>query len=393
MNDMRRIYLDHNATTPTRAEVLDAMLPYFGERCGNPSSIHLFGQEARAAIEEARDEIRQSLGAESTESITFTSGGTESDNAAVRGAAYAMALEGDHIITSSVEHHAVLETCRSLESEQFRVTYLPVDSYGMVDPDDVRRALTPSTILVSIMHANNEVGTIQPVREIGRITREAGILFHTDAVQSFGKIATDVKDLGVDLLSLSSHKIYGPKGAGALYTRTGVSVEPILYGGGNERNRRPGTENVPGIVGLGKAAGLAARELGEEDGTAVNRQVARLRDRFEKEVFSCIDRVILNGHPTARLAGTLNISFEGVEGQSLVVGLDLEGVSASTGSACMAGLTEPSHVLRAMGRTHEAAKTSVRFSIGRGNSEDDIDYAVKTLVATVARLRRISASS
>jgi cysteine desulfurase len=365
---------------------MEAMLPYFATIFGNASSVHSFGQEARTAVEESRESMRKALGARSAEEIFFTSGGTESDNIAVRGVAYANRDRGDHIITSSVEHHAVLETCHALEGEGFRVSCLPVDRYGMVSPDDLRKTIRAETILISIMHANNEVGTIQPVDEIGGIAREYGILFHTDAVQSFGKIPIDVERVGIDLLSLSGHKIYGPKGVGALYIRKGTPIVQISYGGSHEGNMRPGTENLPGIVGLGKAADCAVAEMTSEE-----RRLRGLRDRLQCLIAERIDRVMMNGHPTERLAGTLNLSFIGVEGESLILSLDLEGVAVSSGSACMAGLSEPSHVLLAMGVPPRTAQSSLRFSLGRENTVEDVNRTVDLLVPIVERLRRISA--
>lgn len=381
---MRTVYLDHNATTPVRPEVLDAMLPYYREHFGNASSVHGFGRETRSAIDAAREIVAQALCASSDE-IYFTSGGTESDNTALKGIAHAYREKGDHIVTSQIEHHAILHTCHYLEQEGFRVTYLPVDRYGCVDPDDLRRAMTDRTILVSIMHANNEVGTIQPLAELGGIAKERGAYFHTDAVQAFGKVPIDVDAMGIDALSLSGHKIYAPKGVGVLYLRTDVAISALMHGGHHERNRRAGTENVPGIAGLGKATELALQEM-DEEGT----RLSELRDMLQDRLIQGIERVSLNGHPTGRLSGTLNLSFEGVEGESLILSLDMEGVAVASGSACTAGLSEPSHVLTAMGIPPRQAESSLRFSLGRDNDTEDIEYVADVLPPIVERLRKMS---
>lgn len=380
---MRRIYLDHNASTPVHPEVVAAMLPYFSERYGNPSSIHSFGREARDAVEAARGEIARFLEV-SPEEIVFTSGGTESDNLAIKGVAYARG--GGHLITSQVEHHAVLRTCQALERAGYAVTYLPVDGYGRVDPDDVRRAVRPDTILITVMFANSEVGTIMPVAEIGRIAAERGIPFHVDAVQAFGKIPFWVRELGISLLSFSGHKIYGPKGVGALYVRRGLRLEPLLHGGGQERRLRPGTENVPGIVGLGAAARLARAEL-----PRLGERVAALRERLIAGVLDRIPDARLNGHPERRLPGNANVSVRYVEGEAILLNLDLKGVAASSGSACAAGSTEPSHVLVAMGLPEHEARGALRFSLGRENTEADVDYVLEVLPPIVERLRRMAA--
>ena len=381
---MKRIYLDHAATTPTDPEVVAAMLPYFTDAFGNPSSIHSFGQEARVALEEARDKIASLIGARSEE-IVFTSGGTEADNFALIGIAHANEGKGNHIITTAIEHHAVLETCKSLERRGFEVTYLPVDSYGLVDPDDVQKAITNKTILISVMHANNEVGTIEPIAEIGKIARERGIPFHTDAVQTVGHIPVDVNELGVDLLAMSAHKLYGPKGVGALYIRKGTRIAPLLHGGEQERRRRAGTENVAAIVGLGKAVEIAQREMGAE----VER-LTSLRDKLIEGLMGRIEHIRLNGHPTQRLPGNVNVSIEYVEGESMLLNLDLEGIAASTGSACSSSSLEPSHVLMAMGLSHELAHGSLRFSLGRKTNQEDIDRVIEVLPTVVARLRAMS---
>lgn len=382
---MRQLYLDHNATTPVRPEVLDVILPFFRERFGNASSIHTFGQEARAPVEEARAQVAALVGARPGE-VFFTSGGTESDNLAVKGVAYANRDRGRHIITSQIEHHAVLNSCKFLEREGFTVTYLPVDSDGLVDPVDVARAITDQTILISIMHANNEIGTIQPVAEIGRIARERGVYFHTDAVQSAGKLPIDVEALQIDLLSISGHKLYGPKGVGAIYIRKGTPIIPTTHGGHHEGDVRAGTENTSGIIGLGKAAELA---LVERDAEA--RHLAGLRDRLMQRLLDEIDDIKINGHPIQRLPGTLNVSFAAAEGESLILSLDLKGIAVSSGSACTSGSLEPSHVLLALGLDPQLAQSSVRFSFGRDNTLDDVEYVMEHLPGIVARLRGMSA--
>ena len=360
------------------------MLPYLGDKYGNPSSIYGIGREARAALDEARDTVARILGAEAGE-IVFTGSGTEADNAAIKGVAFANRDRGDHIITSAIEHHAVLDSAKRLEKRGFRVTYVPVDSYGMVDPADVEAAITDKTILISIMHANNEVGTIEPIEEIARIAKEHGVYFHTDAVQTAGHIPIDVNRLGVDLLSLSAHKFYGPKGVGALYVRRGVRMERYLDGGGQERNRRAGTENVAGIVGLAKALELAVSEMNDEAG-----RVSQLRDRLIRGVMDRITHVRLNGHPTRRLPGNASFCFEFIEGESLLLNLDMLGVCGSSGSACTSGSLEPSHVLLAMGIPHEVAHGSLRLTLGRYNTEEDVDYVLEHLPGIVAKLRAMS---
>ncbi len=381
---MRRVYLDCAATTPMRDEVLEAMSPYFKGRFGNPSSIHSFGQEARGAIEEAREKVAALIGGRGEE-IVFTSGGTEADNFAIKGTAYASERNGNHIITSSIEHHAVLESCNFLERRGTRVTYLPVDKYGLVDPEAVRAAITEKTILISIMHANNEVGTIEPIAEIGKIARERGIPFHTDAVQTVGHIPVNVDELGVDLLSISAHKLYGPKGIGALYIRKGTRLVSFMHGGEQERRRRASTENVPGIVGFGRAAELAQSELGKE----AQRQTS-LRTKLIEGLLERIDRLTINGHPTGRLPNNVNVSVEFVEGESLLLNLDLESIAASTGSACSSGSLEPSHVLLALGLPHELCHGSLRFTMGLYTTEEDIERVLAVLPPIVARLRAMS---
>ncbi|NYE58040.1 cysteine desulfurase NifS [Carboxydothermus ferrireducens] len=382
---MERIYLDHGATTPLSREVLEEMMPYLTEKFGNPSSIHAFGREARKAIEDAREKVAKAINASDPGEIVFTGGGTEADNLAIKGIARAYKHKGNHIITSAVEHHAVLDACLALQKEGFEVTVLPVDEYGMVSVEDVKKAITDKTILITIMHANNEVGTIQPIAEIGEIAREKGVYFHTDAVQTVGKIPVDVKELKVDLLSLSAHKIYGPKGVGALYVRKGLKLEPLANGGGQERKRRPGTENVAGIVGLGKAIELAVAEMPEESA-----RLTKLRDKLIKGVLERIPYVRLNGHPTKRLPHNANFSVEFVEGESMLLMLDMKGIAASSGSACTSGSLDPSHVLLAMGIPHEVAHGSLRLTLGKANTEEQIDYVLEVLPGIVERLREMS---
>jgi cysteine desulfurase len=375
----RRVYLDHNASTPVHPEVVAEMVPYFGEVFGNPSSVHGFGRAAREAVDTARDRVAAFLRARPDE-IVFTSGGTESDNFGVKGLAWARGR--GHLITSKVEHHAVLRTCQALETQGFTVSYLPVDETGMIDPDDVRRALRTDTIGISIMHANSEVGTIQPVRAIGAIARERGIPFHVDAVQTFGKVEIDVDAFNIDLLSFSGHKIYGPKGVAGLYIRKGTKMVSVQHGGEHERRRRAGTENVPGIVGLGKAAEVRAREMKDE---AV--RLTALRDRLWEGVRARVPDVRLNGHPTERVPGTANISYRNVESESIVLGLDLKGIAVSAGSACTSGSVEPSYVLVAMGIPLEWAMGAVRSSLGRSTTAEDIDYVVESIEPIVRKLR------
>lgn len=381
---MKRIYLDYAATTPTHPEVVKAMLPYFTEAFGNPSSIYSYGQEAKGAVEEARVKVANLINARDEE-IVFTSGGTEADNFALKGVASANESKGNHIITSSIEHHAVMETCKFLERRGFRVTYLPVDEYGLVASDDVRKAITDKTILISVMHANNEMGTIEPITEIGKVATEAGIYFHTDAVQTVGHIPVNVNELRVDLLSMSAHKLCGPKGVGALYIRKGTKLTPFMHGGEQERRRRASTENVPGIVGFGKAAELAQQEMSEE----VER-LTYLRDQLIKGLLERIDHSCLNGHPVMRLPNNVNISVDFVEGESMLLNLDLEGICASTGSACSSSSLEPSHVLLAMGLFHEQAHGSLRFSLGKWTTEEEIERVLDVLSRVVVKLRAMS---
>ena len=381
---MERIYLDYAATTPTHPEVVRAMLPHFTDTFGNPSSIYSYGQEAKGAVEEARVKVASLINARDEE-IVFTSGGTEADNFAIKGVAFANESRGNHIITSSIEHHAVIETCKFLERRGFKVTYLPVDEYGLVDLDDVRKAITDKTILISVMHANNEMGTIEPIAEIDKIAKEAGVYFHTDAVQAVGHIPVDVDELGVDLLSMSAHKLYGPKGVGALYIRKGTKLTPFMHGGEQERRRRASTENVPGIVGFGKAAELAQQEMSEEA-----ERLTCLRDRLVKGLLERIDHTRLNGHPIMRLPNNVNVSVDYVEGESMILNLDLEGICASTGSACSSSSLEPSHVLLAMGLSHELAHGSLRFSLGKWTTEEEIERVLDILPRIVAKLRAMS---
>ncbi len=386
---MRRVYLDNNATTLLLPEVMEAMRPYFGERFGNASSIHHHGQETRAAVESARESVAALLGCRASE-VVFTIGGTEADNLAIFGLADFGPRPGDHVITSTIEHHAVLNACKHLAAKGREVTHVPVDGRGLVDPADVKRAIRPNTKLITIMLANNETGVVQPVAEIGKIAAEAGIYFHTDAVQAAGKIAIDVDKIGCDLLTISGHKFHGPQGVGALYVRKGTQLEPMLYGGSHERSRRAGTENVPGIVGLGKAAELAI--AGFERGDDI--QMAAARDHLERELLEIeaagLNGAGSNGERAPRVPNTTNIYFDGIEGEALVIALDLKGLAVSTGAACSSGAIEPSHVLTAMGLSRERAKASIRFSLGKQNTREDVDFALGLIPETVARLRELS---
>jgi cysteine desulfurase len=377
------IYLDYNATTPVDAEVLDAMLPYFSGSFGNASSIHSAGQRGRAAVDAARESVAALLGAKPSE-IVFTSGGTEADNLALFGAVANRGEPRKHLITTAIEHHAVLNSAQALERQGVKVAYVPVGRDGVVDPDDIREAIRPGTVLISVMLANNEIGTIQPIEEIGRIAAAEDIYFHCDAVQAAGKLPLDVNRLGVDLLSISAHKIYGPKGAGALYVRTGTELEPISHGGHHERDRRPGTENVPGIVGLGKAAELAIKNLAADAA-----RLAILRDKFESALLS-LPGVRVNGDARCRVANTCNLTFDAAGGEALVIALDLQGIACSTGAACSSGAVEPSHVLTAIGLTPDRARSSLRFSLGRPTTAEEIDRAIEIIPAVVERLRALS---
>lgn len=378
------IYLDHNATTPIHPNVFDAMVPYLKEHFGNASSYYRIAREARAAIENARKKAAECIGAKPDE-IVFTSGGTESDNLALRGAAHALRKKGNHIITSSVEHHAVLNTCKDLEKEGFNITFVPVDSNGLIDPDDIRKRITSKTILMSVMVANNETGVIQPLRDIGTIAREKDIIFHTDAVQAVGKIPLQTETIFADLLSFSGHKIYGPKGAGALYIRKDTPITPILTGGHHEHNLRAGTENTAAIVGFAEAFSIAVNSLEE-----VSKHMVALRDRLEEGVKETIDDVKINGVNAPRVPNTSNISFSAIDGESILLHLDLKDICASSGSACTTGSPEPSHVLNAMGLHLMDAQSSVRFSLGKKNTKDEIDFTVGALLEITGKLRKIS---
>ena len=381
---MKGIYFDHAATTPTRPEVVQAMLPYYQEKWGNPSSLHSSGREALGGMEAAREQVAALLGA-LPEEIVFTSSGTEADNQALVGVGIAHEKKGDHIITSRIEHHAVLHTAQFLEKRGLKVTYLPVDSTGLVDPADVRAAITDRTILVSIMHANNEIGTLQPVKEIGAICKERGVLFHTDAVQTVGHLPINVREINIDLLSLSGHKLYGPKGVGALFVRKGVRIAPIIHGGGHERGRRSSTENVPGIVGLGEACRLAAQDMEWEIG-----HNSALRDRLIEKVLGRVPDSLLTGHPTQRLPNNASFCVRYVEGESMLLNLDFENIFASSGSACTSGSLEASHVLLAIGLPHDVAHGSLRLSVGRGNTVEEVDRFLEVFPPVVERLRAMS---
>lgn len=378
---MHRIYLDNNATTPVLPEVFEAMRPYFGEQFGNASSIHHHGQQTRAAVEDARESVAALLGCHASE-IVFTSGGTEADNLAIAG----LAAAGDHVITSSIEHHAVLLACKHLEEVGAEVTLLPVDGRSLIDPADVRRAIRPNTKLISLMMANNETGVLQPVDEIGKIAAEAGICFHTDAVQGAGKVVIDVNRIGCNALSISGHKIHAPQGVGALFVRKGTQLRPLFHGGRHERSRRAGTENVPGIVGLGKAAQIAKKVLDRGD----DQKMAAMRDRLQQGILDQVEDAKVNGDGAVRVPNTANIRFDYIDGEAMVIALDLKGVAVSTGAACSSGAIEPSHVLVAMGLRHDEARASIRFSLGKQTVEDDIDLALALVPEVVARLRELS---
>lgn len=380
----KKVYLDYNATTPVDPRVLEVMIPYMKDMYGNPSSVHSFGGDSKAALDDAREQVAELIGARQRD-IYFTTGGSESNNFAIKGIAYQLKDKGRHLITTQVEHASVLETFKYLESEGYQVIYLSIDRDGMLDVDELRDVICEDTILVSIIYANNETGVIFPLDQISEITKEQGVLLHTDAVQAVGKIEINLKELPVDLLSLSSHKLYGPKGAGALYMRKGVDLSPLIHGGGQERGKRSGTENVPAIAGFGKAA-----ELIIDDIEAENNRLSALRDKLHKKITNSIDGVSLNGHLENRLSNTLNLNFDNTEGESLVMNLDIEGVAVSTGSACSEGNVDPSHVLLAMGLTKEQAISSLRFSFGRFSKESDIDLVLDKLPAIVERIRYIN---
>jgi cysteine desulfurase len=381
---MKPMYFDYAATTPADPAVVQAMIPYFHDAFGNPSAIYSYGQQAKNAVEEARAKVARLIGA-GDEEIVFTSGGTEADNFALKGVAYANRKKGNHIITSSIEHHAVLESSKFLGKMGFKITYLPVDKYGLVDPEQVKKTITGKTILISVMHANNEVGTIQPIAEISKVAREADVYFHTDAVQTAGHIPTDVNQLGVDLLSISAHKLYGPKGVGALYIRKGSKLTPFMHGGGQERGRRASTENVPGIVGFGKAAELALPVLNEEAHRLTN-----LRNKLISGILKRVEHIHLNGHPVNRLPNNVNISVEFVEGESMCLNLDIAGICASTGSACSSSSLEASHVLLAIGMDPAQAHGSLRFTLGKWTTDTEIDKVLEVLPKIIGKLRAMS---
>ena len=379
--EMRRIYFDNNATTPVLPDVFEAMRPYFDEQFGNASSIHHPGQEARAAVERARESVAALLGCHTSE-VVFTSGGTEGDNLAIFG----LVRPGDHVITSTIEHHAVLNACKHLQSAGYDVTFVAGDERGVVDPGDIRRALRPSTKLITVMMANNETGVLQAVQEIGKVAAEADVYFHSDGVQAAGKVPIDVARIGCDLLSISGHKMHAPQGVGALFVRQGTPLEPMLFGGSHERSRRAGTENVPGIVGLGKAAELARD--GFSNGSVA--RVAELRDRMERTILEAVEGAAVNGVDAPRVPNTVNIHFDSIEGEAMVIALDLKGLAVATGAACSSGATEPSHVLTAMGQTPDRARGSLRISLGKQNTAAEVDVALQLVPATVARLRELS---
>ena len=378
------IYMDHSATSPVDPEVFKAMEPYFVDSFGNASTLYSLGRDARKSMESARAQVASLIGAK-PEEVIFTSGGTESDNIAIKGTAYRLKNKGNHIITSAIEHPAVRETCKYLEKNGFEVTYLPVYEEGIVKVSDLEKSITDKTILITIMHANNEIGTIQPIAEIGKIAREKKIYFHTDAVQTVGKIPMNVEEMNVDMLSLSAHKVYGPKGIGALYVKKGVRLEPLLHGGGHEKGLRPGTENVSGIVGLGKACELAQKNL--LDGT---KYITNLRDKLIDGVLDSIEQSYLNGHRTKRLPNNINFRFTGIEGESLVLHLDSKGIAASTGSACSSKSLEPSHVLTALGLEHVDAHGSLRLTLGKENTDEEVDYVIESVKEVVETLRKLS---
>ncbi len=380
---MRKVYLDHAATTPLNPKVLEVMMPFFTDLYGNPSSIHQFGREVAIHVDKAREQVAKAINAASPQEIYFTSGGTEADNLAIFGVVEALQKKGKHIITSVIEHHAVLDTCEALEKKGYEVTKVPVDEYGVIDIEYLKNSIKDDTILITLMHANNEVGTIQPIKEIAQIAKEKGIYVHTDAVQTLGNIPVDVQDLGVDLMTISSHKIYGPKGVGALYVKKGTKVKSLVFGGGQERKIRPGTENVAGIIGFGAAAEIAVQELGHSEG------IRKLRDKLIEGLLT-IEDVKLNGHPEKRLPGNVNVSIEFIEGEALLLSLDMEGIAASSGSACTSGSLDPSHVLMSMGLSHQTAHGSLRLTLGKGTTQEDIDYCLKVIPEVVHRLRSMS---
>ena len=380
----KMIYMDHSATTPVKKEVLEEMLPYFSEFYGNPSSVYQLSSKSKLAIDKAREQVAKGMGAKKNE-IYFTGGGSETDNWAIKGIAYRHREKGNHIITTKIEHHAVLHTCEYLQKQGFEVTYLDVDEYGMVRLEELEASIKDNTILISIMFANNEIGTIQPIKEIGEIARKHKVLFHTDAVQAVGSVKIDVNEMNIDLLSMSAHKLYGPKGVGALYIRQGIKIDPLIAGGAQERNKRAGTENIAGIVGTGKAVELAYEHLEEN-----NRKLIALRERLIKGIQDKIPHVRLNGHPEKRLPGNVNFCFQFIEGEALLLSLDMVGVAGSSGSACTSGSLDPSHVLLSIGLPHEIAHGSLRLSLGLSNTEEEVDYVVDQLTGIVDRLRKMS---
>jgi len=380
----KMIYMDHSATTPVKKEVLEEMLPYFSEFYGNPSSVYQLSSKSKLAIDKAREQVAKGIGAKKNE-IYFTGGGSESDNWAIKGIAYRHREKGNHIITTKIEHHAVLHTCEYLQKQGFEVTYLDVDEYGMVRLEELEASIKDNTILISIMFANNEIGTIQPIKEIGEIARKHKVLFHTDAVQAVGSVKIDVNEMNIDLLSMSAHKLYGPKGVGALYIRQGTRIDPLIAGGAQERNKRAGTENIAGIVGTGKAVELAYDHLEEN-----NSKLISLRERLIKGIQDNISHVRLNGHPEKRLPGNVNFCFQFIEGEALLLSLDMVGVAGSSGSACTSGSLDPSHVLLSIGLPHEIAHGSLRLSLGLSNTEEEVDYVVDQLIGIVDRLRKMS---
>ncbi|MBM7561586.1 cysteine desulfurase NifS [Fusibacter tunisiensis] len=381
---MKRVYMDNSATTPVKQEVLDTMLPYFTEHYGNASSIHSFGQEAKKTLEASRKIIADTLNT-SSDTIYFTGGGSEADNWALKGVMKANAQKGKHLITSTIEHHGILHTCKALEKEGYEVTYLEVDSDGLIDLKELEQAIRPDTVMISIMYINNEIGTMQPIKEIGQIARKHKVIFHTDAVQAYGNVGIDVEALQVDLLSISAHKIYGPKGIGALYIRKGIRIQNLIEGGAQERRRRAGTENIPGIVGFAKAAELAHDNL-----EAHVAKLIEMRDRLAKGILEAIDYSKYNGHPTQRHPGNVNICFEFIEGEALLLSLNAKGISGSSGSACTSGSLDPSHVLMAIGLPHEIAHGSLRLSVGDFNTIEEVDYVIESLVEIVHKLRMMS---
>ena len=380
----KMIYMDHSATTPVKKEVLEEMLPYFSEFYGNPSSVYQLSSKSKLAIDKAREQVAKGMGAKKNE-IYFTGGGSETDNWAIKGIAYRHREKGNHIITTKIEHHAVLHTCEYLQKQGFEVTYLDVDEYGMVRLEELEASIKDNTILISIMFANNEIGTIQPIKEIGEIARKHKVLFHTDAVQAVGSVKIDVNEMNIDLLSMSAHKLYGPKGVGALYIRQGTRIDPLIAGGAQERNKRAGTENIAGIVGTGKAVELAYEHLEEN-----NSKLISLRERLIKGIQDNISHVRLNGHPEKRLPGNVNFCFQFIEGEALLLSLDMVGVAGSSGSACTSGSLDPSHVLLSIGLPHEIAHGSLRLSLGLSNTEEEVDYVVDQLIGIVDRLRKMS---